>query len=89
MFGLCKDCKYWVDKIKHGPGYGQESIPRFNLKLCDSPKKFRDLRVGFWETHRDLPDDNDLVVLEDDIGWGIMTRAEFGCNHFADKPVQS
>lgn len=82
MFGLCKDCKYWVFETQRN--YGYEGFPEEELGLCDSPEKHYGLRFGFGKEDRArLPKVKNLVLLEDDIGWSMMTGPEFGCNHFS------
>ena len=68
--GRCESCAFWVNQIsKH---FGEDLDDR---KTCKCPK----IHYGYHTLDIWM---SDMVNIENDEGWGMLTGPKFGCVHW-------
>ena len=69
--GECGKCCFW------GNNRNFNCDKNAKLKSCNCPKMLYGYHVD-----KDEVIDNDIALIEDDEGWGMLTSKFFGCIHF-------
>lgn len=68
--GRCESCAFWGGRETRYPGEDLD-----DRKTCQCPK----FHYGYSKAEIWTPD---MVTIEDDEGWGMLTGPKFGCVHW-------